>query len=298
MNQQQALAALIEYHTAEDGVHPTCIPRVSLIRASQPTVPLHILHEPALCIVAQGKKQVFLGEQIFHYDAQHYLIVSVDLPIGGQVIEAEPAEPYLCFKLSFDVARLSELVVEMGLSSESGQHPSPGLALSPADPALLDATLRLLRLLSTPQDAPILAPLAERELLYRLLTGAQAHKLRQIALAEGKLQGVNRAIGWLKAHYRRPFHMGNLTTEARMSASALHHHFKTVTTMSPLQYQKQLRLQEARRLMLSASHDAATVGFSVGYESPSQFSREYRRHFGAPPLRDAARLKRPLHPDV
>ena len=291
VNQQKVIASLIGQHVSEDGVHATAIPRVSLIRMSQPTIPIHTLHEPALCIVAQGKKQVFLGEDVYRYDAQHYLIVSVDLPFRGQIVEAEPAKPYLCFQLSFDVATLSELVVEMGLGAKGGGRSSPALALSPADPALLDATIRLVQLLGTPQDVPVLAPLAEREILYRLLTGAQAYELQQIALADSKLRGVNRAIRWLKAHYREPFQISAVAAEAHMSPSALHHHFKVVTKLSPLQYQKQLRLQEARRLLLSASHDAATVGFSVGYGSPSQFSREYARLFGAPPLRDVARLK-------
>lgn len=299
MNQQKTLASLIEQHVAEDGVHATAIPRVSLIRMSQPTAPIHTLHDPALCIVAQGKKQVFLGEQVYRYDAQQYLIVSVDLPFRGQITEAEPTEPYLCFQLSFDIATLSELAMEMGSAAGRGQGSSPALALSPADPDLLGTTIRLLQLLETPRDIPILAPLAEKEILYRLLTGAQAYKLQQIALADSKLRGVNRAIRWIKTHYREPFRVDVVAAQARMSSSALHHHFKVVTAMSPLQYQKQLRLQEARRLLLNASHDAATVGFSVGYGSPSQFSREYARLFGAPPLRDVAKLKvQPLKPDI
>ncbi len=296
IKQQNELACLITEHVTEDGVHPTAIPRVSLIRMSHPTEPLHALHEPALCIVVQGKKQVLLGDEVYLYDRDQYLIVSVDLPVIGQIIEAELETPYLCFRLNLDAATLGELMIEAGLGAPTGEPSSSGLTLSPAAPEVLDAVIRLLRLLATPQDVNVLAPLVEREILYRLLTGDQAQKLRQIAHADSRLQRVNRAIGWIKENYREPFRMDVVASEARMSASALHYHFKVVTSMSPLQYQKRLRLQEARRLILGASLDAATAGFSVGYGSPSQFSREYSRFFGAPPLRDTTRLKTLLGP--
>jgi len=285
------LAARIERYAGTDGVHATAVPRVVLIRASQPTEPLHALHEPALCIVAQGRKRVLLGERVVVYDASQYLVVSVDLPVIGQVIEASPERPYLCLRLDLAPATLGALLMEAGLEGDREAEPPPGLSLSPATPDLLDAALRLLRLLDSPRDVPVLAPLAEREILYRLLTGAQGAKLRQIALGEGKLQQVNRAIAWIKRHYREPFSIDAVTAEARMSRSALHQRFKAVTAMSPLQYQKQLRLQEARRQIVGRMADAATAGFNVGYDSPSQFSREYRRLFGEPPLRDAARLR-------
>jgi len=291
MNQQDELARLIDRHATEDGVHQTQIPRLSLIRASHPTEPLHVLHEPALCIIAQGRKRVLLGDKVYLYGRDQYLVVSVDLAVSGQVVEAEPEKPYLCFRLDLDAAMLTELLTEAGLDAATGRHPGPGLTLGPATPELLGAAIRLLRLLATPGDIGVLAPLAEREILYRLLTGDRAHKLRQIALANGRLQQVNRAISWIKTHYREPFRVELVASEARMGSSALHHHFKAVTSMSPLQYQKRLRLQEARRLILGASLDAATAGFSVGYDSPSQFSREYSRLFGAPPLRDTERLK-------
>jgi AraC-like DNA-binding protein len=167
----------------------------------------------------------------------------------------------------------------------------PSLEVSLMDEGLLDAAIRLLRLMDSPRDIPVLAPLIEREILYRLLRGDQTSRMSQIAFAESKLQQVNRAIGWIKRNFRAPFSMETLAKEARMSTSALHQHFRTVTGMSPLQYQKQLRLQEARRLMLSEATDAAVAGHTVGYESPSQFSREYRRLFGASPLRDVQRLR-------
>ncbi|WP_207461318.1 AraC family transcriptional regulator [Azospirillum sp. SYSU D00513] len=300
MQGRKELAALIERYATTDGVHPTAIPRVHLIRVSRPTEPIHVLHEPALCIVAQGRKQVMLGESVYAYGPEQYLVVSVDLPIAGQVTEATPDQPYLCLRLDLDPAMLSALMLDAGgtpdrTAAESREKDrratGAGLSLSMVTPELLDSAVRLLRLLAAPRDIPILAPLAEREILYRLLTGEQSAQFRQIALADGKLQRVNRAIRWIKQNFAEPFSIDRVAAEARMSPSALHQHFKAVTAMSPLQYQKQLRLQEARRLIVSRAMDAATAGFNVGYESPSQFSREYRRMFGAPPLRDVARLR-------
>lgn len=285
------LAALIDQFSAVDGIRPTPIPRLLLIRSSQPTEPLHTLHEPALCIVAQGRKQVMVGETIFDYDPTHYLVVSVDVPIIGQVIEASPARPYLCLRLDFDPVALSALMLEAGMTTAASDVPGPSLQLDVVTPELLNAAIRLLRLLASPRDIGVLAPLAEREILYRLLHSPQGGRLRQIAQADSKLQQINRAIGWIKKNFREPFSIERVAAEARMSASALHDHFKTVTAMTPLQYQKQLRLQEARRLMVGLSVDAATASHDVGYESPSQFSREYRRLFGAPPARDVARLR-------
>lgn len=291
MRQIEELAALIARFAPTDGVHETAIPRLKVVRLSQPSEPMHGLHEPALCIIAQGAKQVILGDQIYRYDAAHCLIVSLDLPVIGQVVEATPDKPYLCVKLELDPAAIGALMLESAPPTERDLPPGPGLTISPMTPALLDTVIRLTGLLAMPADIPVLAPLAEREILYRLLTGEQAPRLRQIAVAESKLQQVNRAIGWIKRNYRKRFSVEIVAAEARMSPSALHQHFKAVTAMSPLQYQKQLRLQEARRLILARAHDAASAGFEVGYESPSQFSREYSRLFGAPPLRDVARFR-------
>ena len=291
MPQVQELAALIARFAPTDGVHETAIPRLKVVRLSQPSEPMHGLHEPALCIIAQGAKQVILGDQIYRYDAAHCLVVSLDLPVIGQVIEATPDEPYLCVKLELDPAAIGALMLEAPPLAEQEPSSGPGLTISPMTQVLRDAVIRLTSLLESPADIAVLAPLVEREILYRLLTGDQAARLRQIAVAESKLQQVNRAIGWIKRNYRKPFSVEIVAAEARMSPSALHQHFKAVTAMSPLQYQKQLRLQEARRLILAKAHDAASAGFQVGYESPSQFSREYSRLFGAPPLRDVARLR-------
>ncbi|MBX9840644.1 MAG: AraC family transcriptional regulator [Xanthobacteraceae bacterium] len=290
------LGRLIEQFAGADGVHATPIPRVFLLRSSHPTDELHAVQEPAVCFVAQGRKRVLAGPSVYVYDRAKYLIASVDVPIVGQILEASPAAPYLCMRLDLDPAVIGALMLEakaltIKAPGGAGDAPGPALSLSSVTPELLDAAIRLVRLLASPRDIPILAPLAEREILYRLLLGDQASKLRQIAFAESKLQQINRAIGWIKRNYRKPFSIDAVSAEARMSSSTLHEHFKAVTSMSPLQYQKQLRLQEARRLILSQSLDAATASHSVGYESPSQFSREYKRTFGAPPAQDIARLR-------
>jgi AraC-like DNA-binding protein len=288
-----SLATAIERLTQEDGVHATAVPRLSLVRMSKPTLPMHSLHNPAVCIIAQGRKQVLAGDQVHVYDSAKYLVVSVDVPIVGQVIDASADEPYLCVRLDLDPAVLSGLLLDMGreLAPGDADGAGPGLGLGSVTQEIGEAAERLVRLLETPEDIRLLAPLIERELLYRLLRGDQAAQLRQIAWGGSRLQQVNRAIGWIKRNFAEPFRMEAVAAEARMSPSALHQHFKSVTAMSPLQYQKQLRLQEARRLILTQAADAATAGHRVGYDSPSQFSREYARLFGAPPLRDAARMR-------
>lgn len=285
------LAGFIAQYAEGDGVHATAIPRLFLIRSSRPTEPIHAIHEPAVCFVAQGRKQVMVGQSVYTYDRAQYLVVSVDVPVVGQILEASAKSPYLCLRLDLDPAAIGALMLETKAATPQGEDPGSALSLSPVTAELLDAVTRLLRLLACPRDIPILAPMAEREILYRLLLGEQTSRVRQIALGESKLQQINRAIAWIKRNFREPFSIEALAAEARMSASTLHQHFKVVTAMSPLQYQKQLRLQEARRLILSKSLDAAMAGYSVGYESPSQFSREYKRTFGAPPARDAARLR-------
>ncbi len=285
------LASLIDQNTRTDGTHETAMPRVFLHRASHPTTQLHTVYEPALCIMAHGQKHAMAGEQVYVYGKGNYLIVSVDIPIVAQITVASPAEPFLCLRINLDPATIGALMLESDIERASREQPVAALAVSDLDDDILDASIRLLRLLDKPRDIPILAPLIEREILYRLLRGEQTSRLGQIAFAESKLQQVNRAIVWIKRNFREAFSSETLAEEARMSTSALHQHFKAVTGMSPLQYQKQLRLQEARRLMLTQSADAAMAGHSVGYDSPSQFSREYRRLFGAPPLRDIERLK-------
>ncbi|AGH49721.1 MULTISPECIES: AraC family transcriptional regulator [Sphingomonadales] len=286
------LAALIERNTGTDGTHVTAIPRLSLVRSSRPTEPLHGLAEPSLCIVAQGRKMAMLGEGIYEYDRAKYLLVSADLPVVGHVTEASEERPYLCVRLALDCGMLSAIMLEMaeGARPLSPATP-PGLMLTPVTAELVDAMARLVALLDAPRDIGMLAPLAEREILYRLLTGEQQAQARHIAIRDGRLAQINKAIGWIRRNFAEAFRIEAVAAEAGMSASSLHHHFRAVTAMSPLQYQKRIRLQEARRLIVAEGKDAAQAGFSVGYDSPSQFSREYARLFGAPPLRDASRLR-------
>ncbi len=292
--QQAELASLIERYTGRDGVHPTAIPCLFLYRSSTPSDPLCNVQEPAFGIIAQGSKQVTLGDDVYVYGRAHYIVVSVDLPVMGQVIEASPAAPYLGVRIDLDIKQLGTLIVEAGLRGAAGQQTGRGLFVNRIGPPLLGAALRLMRLLESPQDIPVLAPLILREIHYRLLLGDEGGRLRQMVLADSQSQRIVKAIAWLKRNYARPLRIEAIARELHMSPSSLHHHFKAVTAMSPLQYQKQLRLQEARRLMLSEMVDAATAGHRVGYESPSQFSREYSRLFGEPPVRDLARLRASL----
>jgi AraC-like DNA-binding protein len=290
MNVLSEMADLIARHTPGDGVFPSILPRVTLVRSSWPTMPMPVTYNPALCLVAQGRKQASLAGRSIVYDPARYLVVSVDLPVVGHVMEASPERPYLCLALSFDAVALNELATQLPAAEDPA--PALGLQLCDAGRPLLDAAVRLLRVLDEPGSAGVLAPLAEREILYRLLTGPFGPTMRQVAAGHGRLAQVARAIAWIKAHFAVPFSIAQLAAAAGMSSSSLHASFKSVTAMTPLQYQKQLRLQEARRLLLAGGIDAATAAFQVGYESPSQFSREYRRLFGDPPARDVGRLRR------
>lgn len=289
--QQAELARLIAQYAATDGVHQTAIAPLSLVRMSQPSVPTHTLHKPALCIIAQGQKQAMLADELYVYNSASYLVVSVDLPVTGQVMQASPELPYLCVRLDLDPKEIGDLIMAAEHRVKKNDAPARGMFVSKATTSLLDAILRLMQLLAAPQDIPVLAPLAMREILYRLLQEEQGGMLQQIAMSDSQAQHVVKAIELIKRDYRLPLRIESLAREANMSSSSLHHHFKAVTAMTPLQFQKQLRLQEARRLLFTEIGDAATAGHLVGYESPSQFSREYNRMFGAPPARDAARLR-------
>jgi AraC-like DNA-binding protein len=289
MTSIKALSAPIRRHMPSDGMRDCALPRVVLIRSSSPTMPMPVVYEPSICLIAQGRKQVVLGDQILVYDAERYLIATIELPVVGSVIQATADTPYLCLQYKFDLTALSTLSLEAGLPGPGSY--TAGLALHQVTPDLLDAFARLLALLETPADIPVLAPLIEREILYRLATGPAAELMRHIASADSSLARVSRVIGWIKAHYRQPFTIEALSELAGMSPSSLHAHFKAATRMSPLQYRSQLRLLEARRLMVAKGLEAAQAGFRVGYESPSQFSREYVRLYGAAPAADAARVR-------
>jgi AraC-like DNA-binding protein len=283
--QQAELAALVTRLTPEEGVHFSAIPGFGLIRANSPSLPSPALYEPSLCIVVQGRKRAVLADDVFVYDALNYLTVSVTLPAVGQVIEASVDRPYLCLRLELDARLIGELLLQAG---RSGVPPSTdrGLFVARTSPQLLDAVLRLTRLLEQPRDAAILAPLVVREIHYRVLTGELGHRLRELCVVDSQVHRIARAIDLLRKRFTETLRIEDLAAAAHMSESSLHHRFKAVTAMSPMQFQKQLRLHEARRLMLIEGLEAAAAAHRVGYESPSQFSREYRRLFGAPPRRE------------
>ena len=284
------IAAVITRHVSKDGFHATPIERVTLARSSTVTMPMPNVYRPQLCLVAQGHKEVTLGDRVFRYAPGRYGVVTYDLPAIGQVIEATPDNPYLCLYLDFDPVMLGELMQRV--SRPPGDHIPPlGKTVSDANAALLDAALRLLRLLDDPVARPVLGPLAEQEILYHLLAGPDGARMRHITSSQGRVAQVGRTIAWIGKNFRERFSIERLAAEVGMSPSSLHEHFRAVTAMTPLQFQKQLRLQEARSLMLVEDLDVTTAALRVGYESPSQFSREYRRHFGEPPARDITRLR-------
>ena len=286
------LATLIKQFAPDFGIHPTAIKDLHLIRSDHPTEDLHQVHKPALCVVIDGRKEVRLANEAYIYDPLNYLVVSVTLPIVGRVIEASPERPYLCMRLDIDPAQICRLIADVSpIGVPVARNGERGLFLERTDVSLLDAVLRLLRLLETPDDIAALAPFAVQEIFYRLLRGQQGQRLHEIAIPDSQSHRVNRAIEWLNAHYAEPLSIDSLAQLINLSTSALHHRFKSVTAMSPLQYQKQLRLQEARRLLLSESSDVSSIGYKMGYESLSQFSREYSRLFGASPSKDIARLR-------
>ncbi|HEY0685620.1 MAG TPA: AraC family transcriptional regulator [Steroidobacter sp.] len=284
------IATIIAGHVSKDGFHATPIERVTLVRSSTATMPMPNVYRPQLCLVAQGQKEVTLGERVFRYAPGRYGVVTHDLPATGQVVEATPDKPYLCLYLDFDPVMLGQLALRVP-PPPGAPSPTIGKTVSDAGAKLLDAVLRLLRLLDDPAALPVLGPSAEQEILYRLLAGPDGARMRHITSSHGRVAQVGRAIAWIGQNFRERLSIERLAAEVGISPSSLHAHFRAVTAMTPLQFQKQLRLQDARSLMLVEDIDVATAAFRVGYESPSQFSREYRRHFGDPPARDIARLR-------
>lgn len=263
------------------------LPGLWLYHSETTTPPAQVMYEPLLCMVLQGAKRTELNGQSLIYRQGQYLVVSADLPVSGAVIEA----PYTAIGLRLDPARVAGLLAETGAFAGDTVAALHGLAVSGLDDDLLDPVVRLLRLADRPQDAAVLRPMIERELIWRLLAGEHAEMVRQIGSPDSRLAQINRALAWLRENYARPMRIAPLARMAGMSETSFHRHFKAVTAMSPLRYQKHIRLQEARALLLAQASDVAGAGFAVGYDSPSQFSREYARLYGAPPGRDAARLR-------
>lgn len=289
--QKDELAERIERYTGQDGAFKTPVPSLWFIRYSHETEPAYRVYVPSLCFIAQGQKEIRLAQERYEYGPADYLISSMNLPVVGQVIKASPESPYLTFKLEITPNEILEVIKDSDIQITPKENARRALFVGQIEPSLLDAILRLTRLLDSPQDIPYLAPIYTREILYRLLQGPYGVALAQIAMEGSSTYRIREAIEQITRRFDQALRIEELAEIANMSMSTFHRHFKEVTAMSPLQFQKQLRLQEARRLLLAESTDAADVAFRVGYESASQFSREYSRMFGSPPRTDIKRLK-------
>jgi AraC-like DNA-binding protein len=291
LSNMQELAALTAKYSNGDGIHQTAIDALTCIRLSAPHLQLPAVYQPSICVIAQGTKQVLLENEIYGYAPPQFLAVSVDLPLTGQVTEASAEKPYLCLAIAFDARQMTDLIAQTGDASWSRGQTSRGLFVGEMDGAMQEATLRLARLLDTPLDIPVLAPLALREFHYRLLKSPYGPAIAQMAIAGSNTHKIAQAIRRIKTQLATPIQVEELATMANMSPSSFHQHFKAVTAMSPVQYQKRLRLTEARHILLAENADAASAAYRVGYQSVSQFSREYARMFGAPPKRDAENIR-------
>jgi AraC-like DNA-binding protein len=291
------LARLKELLTrnAGEGLTPTALPGVSIQCSRTTTEPVGAITEPTVAVIAQGTKETVLNGRTFAYGPGQFVITSLELPVIGHIVQASAREPFLAFVLRLSAQRIAELLIETTPAPpvrRGAVDAAPaGIAVSEASPALLDAAGRLLALLDTPGDAAALAAGVEREVLWRLVTGPQGPTVRQIGLADSELAHLGRAIRWIRVHYDKTLRIEELAALATMSVTSFHRHFRAVTSITPIQYQKQIRLHEARSRLFAEPRDVASVGFAVGYDSPSQFSREYRRMFGVPPSHDALALR-------
>lgn len=289
--QLQALAQLIARHAPHDGRHDSAIDYLSFGRSSMPSEPIHIAQWASFALVAQGGKALRIGEEIIHYGPGDLLLVTMDMPVRSCVTVATQAKPNLGVGISINETRLMRFLetftVEPSVTATSNER---GITVHKVSPLLVDAVMRLIRLLDQPEDIPALAPLIEHEIFYRLLTGPEGVRILNMALAERPGNKVAQAARWLRENFHQPLKIDQLASSVGMSTSSLHHHFKAVTAMTPMQYQKQLRLNEARRLMVVDRLDAGTAGYRVGYQSASQFSREYSRFYGQSPGRDIREL--------
>lgn len=262
-----------------------------LKRSSSPSEPCHAVSVPAFCVIAQGSKEVLLGNDRYQYDRAHYLLATVELPVISQILEASQEQPYLSLRFDLNPTLVGSVMVEAGYPLPQRGANVKAIDVSPLDAPLLDAVVRVVRLLSAPGEAQVLMPLITREIIYRLLMGEQGTRLHHIAVLGGYTHHIARAVDLLRKDFNQPIKIESIAQELGMSVSGFHHHFKSVTAMSPLQFQKQLRLQEARRLMLGENFDATSAAYQVGYDDASHFNREYKRLFGTPPMRDVERLR-------
>jgi AraC-like DNA-binding protein len=269
----------------------TEVPGASLHRRTAPTPPCRTTYQSGIIVVAQGSKQVNLGRNTFIYDKAHYLLTAVDLPIVSWVAKATQEVPCLVLSLKLDIAMVRELLSREEIHVADAPSDSPAMSIGETTPEFLSACCRLLDLLNSPQDIPFLNGLIQREIIYRILRGPEGARLRSVATLGDQSHRTAKAIAWIAANYSKTLRVEELAEFSSMGVSTLHHHFRMLTSMSPLQYQKQLRLQSARNLMLNSGMDAASAAFEVGYESPTQFNREYSRFFGQPPIRDVRALR-------
>ena len=287
---RDALVELITRAIHEDGtVEP--LKGLHLNRSSSSREPLHSVYDPVFCVIAQGSKEIFLYNERYLYDPFHYLLVTTELPLVGHVLDASKERPYLSLRLELDPTLVSSVMVESGDIASEDHTDVRAISVSLLDADLLDAAVRLTRLLDSPNEAPFLAPLITREIIYRLWIGEQRDRLRYIAALGGYTPHIAKAIERFHQDFDQPLRIDSIARELGMSVSGFHHHFKAVTAMSPLQFQKRLRLQEARRLMLGEGLDATSVAYRVGYHDASHFNREYKSLFGLPPMRDMERLR-------
>jgi AraC-like DNA-binding protein len=292
------LANKIMFFTGEEENRTTAIPGLTLHRRTAPTAPCSMTYEPSVTVMAQGQKRVDLGGKTFIYGESRYLLTSLDLPIISQITEASEATPCLAMSLKLEMPMIRELLSREEIHVAESPSDSPGMVIGETSVEFLSACCRLVDLLSTPQDIPFLHGLIEREIIYRILCGPEGARLRAIATLGEQSHRTAKSVAWIRANYQKPLRVEELAQIAGMGLSTLHHHFHMLTAMSPLQYQKQLRLQAARKRMLIDGLDAASAAFEVGYESASQFNREYSRFFGQPPMRDIKTLRSPDAPPM
>lgn len=285
------LVNAIDDWTSTNDSPATAIAELSLFRVQASTSPSSWTYEPSIALIAQGTKRVTLGEESFHYGPSQFLLTSIELPTITQVLEATPETPYLSLLLKLDLKLAAQLMVDSNVAAPRATRSDLGMALGDVTAPLLTSLTRLIELLADPRDIPVVAPLIQREILYRVLISEQGGRLRQMASIGSQGHKIGQAVEWIKEHFHQPLRIEDMAAQIQMSASTFHHHFRALTSMTPLQYQKSLRLNEARRLMLIDYLDVGTAAFRVGYESPTQFGREYSRLFGASPLRDIASIR-------
>ncbi|SEO65111.1 transcriptional regulator, AraC family [Amphibacillus marinus] len=291
---QAVLVELINDYVQNFKKETSVIPGLHFFRSQIPSEPIQTTYNPSLCLIVQGKKEVSLANETYIYDANSYLVASLHLPITGQIIEATRDKPYLALQMDFTTEQIITILKKMPTPPDRVKLTHRGLHVSQVNEALLAAATRLVQLLKTPKDISVLAPLISQEILYHVLQSDQGHRLIQFAITGTYARRIAESIQWLRMNFSEPIRVQDLADRAHMSVSSFHQHFKDATGLTPIQYQKQIRLQEARQLLLINTHAAAEVAFQVGYESPSQFNREYTRMFGQPPLRDIKQFQNKL----